>query len=261
MSYRRLVFICALVGFVLGAIALLIAGENLAGLLMAFSGHMLMLHATLNPSSQLLGPVITGFQTDQREIWLTIDDGPDAKETPIVLDLLDEYQAKATFFVIGRKAVANTELVRLILERGHDLGNHTMNHFERRFWCLSGWRVEREVADCSRAITEITGTPPCLFRPPVGHKPWSLDLALRKRKLPLIGWTARGFDGVSTDSERITARIWKHIAPGAIILLHEGRGTLPDTLGKILSGLADKNYRCVLPSPDSFVCGRRKTIR
>ena len=77
-----------LVGLVLIAIALLYAGENLAGLLMAFSGHMLMLYATLKPSSQLLGPVITSFQTDEQEIWLTIDDGPDAEETPIILDLL-----------------------------------------------------------------------------------------------------------------------------------------------------------------------------
>ena len=265
-SYRygyhlRSVFIYLLACFFLTAIVLLSLGENLASLIAAFSGHMLLLYATLKPSSQLTGSVVTSFHTSEKEVWLTIDDGPDAEETPVVLDLLDEHQAKATFFVIGRHAKANPELVRLILERGHNIGNHTMNHLEGRFWCLSRRRIESEVDDGSAIITEITGTSPQLFRAPVGHKPWSLHPVLRERRLPLIGWTARGFDGVSKDSDRIVDRIQKHIAPGAIILLHEGRGTLPDTLNKILSDLAARNYSCVLPSPASFVCGRRNTSR
>lgn len=254
---RRVLFIFVISGIILTAITLLLLGENLACLLMAFSGHMVMLYGTLKPSSQLLGPVVTRFKSDAQEVWLTIDDGPDPEETPVVLDLLDQYQAKATFFIIGRKAKANPEWVRLILERGHQIGNHTMNHLERKFWCLSKRRIKSEIDDCSAIITEITGAPPKWFRAPVGHKPWSLHPLLRKLKLPLIGWTARGFDGVSTDSDLIVRRIQKQIVPGAIILLHEGRGTLPDTLSKVLSGLSDKNYRCVLPSPDSFICGRR----
>lgn len=261
MNDLRTFFICLLIGIGLAVIALLFMGEVIAGLLLAFAGHMLLLYARLKPASQLLGSVVTNFQTDEEEVWLTIDDGPDEKGTPIVLDLLDEYQAKATFFIIGHHATANPELVRQILERGHHIGNHTMSHPESRFWCLFKGRVEREIDDCSIVIEEITGARPHLFRAPVGHKPWSLHTVLRKLDLPLIGWTARGFDGVSTDSDRIVRRIEKDIAPGSIILLHEGRGTLPDTLGKILPDLLAKNYRCVLPLPDSFVCGRRKTKR
>lgn len=261
MKSLRPFFICVLTGFALTAVALLISGELIGGLLAAFSGHMLLLYATLRPSSQLLGPVVTRFQSDAQEVWLTIDDGPDETETPIILDLLDEHQAKATFFVIGRQAKASPDLVSLILERGHHIGNHTMNHPEARFWGLFRGRVESEIDDCSAIITEIADARPHLFRAPVGHKPWSLHPVLKGLKLPLIAWTARGFDGVSTDSDRIVRRIQEHIAPGAIILLHEGRGTLPGTLDKILSSLSDENYRCILPSPDSFLCGRRKTIR
>lgn len=261
MNALRPLFICLLTSFGLAVVVMLYSGNVIAGLLLAFVGHMLLLYATLKPASQLLGPVVTSFQTDEKEVWLTIDDGPDEKGTSIILDLLDEYQAKATFFIIGQHAKAKPDLVLQILERGHHIGNHTMSHPESRFWCLFKGRVEREIDDCSNVIEEITGARPHSFRAPVGHKPWSLHTVLRKLDLPLIGWTARGFDGVSADSERIVRRIEKDIAPGSIILLHEGRGTLPDTLGKILSGLSAKNYRCVLPSPDSFVCGRRKTKR
>lgn len=261
-DYRlRTFFICLLAGLGLIAVALLLSGRILAGVALAFMSHMLVLYAQLKPSAQLLGPVITGFQTDEQEIWLTIDDGPDAEETPVVLDLLDEHQAKATFFVIGRQVQASPEIVRLILERGHQIGNHTMTHPERQFWHLSERHIIREINDCSTVISEKTGRLPRLFRAPVGHKPWFLHPVLKKLNLPLIGWTARGFDGISKDSDRVVERIRKHIAPGAIILLHEGRETLSDTLSKLLPDLSDENYRCVLPSPDSFLAGRRKTIR
>lgn len=261
MNGARKYFNCLLIGFLLTAVVLLFSGGWAFALLAAFSGHMLLLYATLQPTSQWLGPVVTSFQTDEQEVWLTIDDGPDEKETPVVLDLLDQHQAKATFFVIGRQAEIYPDLVRLIRDRGHHIGNHTMNHPEGRFWCLFKQRIKREIDDCSSSLKEITGTAPQLFRAPVGHKSWFLSKVLEKLKLPLIAWTARGFDGVSKDRARIVRRLQKHIAPGAIILLHEGRGVLPDTLNKILNSLTDKNYRCILPSPDSFICGRRKTIK
>ncbi|NOY00938.1 MAG: polysaccharide deacetylase family protein [Verrucomicrobia bacterium] len=261
MKRPRTIFISLLTGSALCALALFFSGEWVLGLLWAFATHMLLLYATLKPSSQWLGPVVTSFQTEKQEVWLTIDDGPDPEETPAVLDLLDRHQAKASFFMVGQQVKAHPDLARLILERGHNIGNHTMNHLEGRFWSLFRGRIEVEINDCSAIIKEVTGVRPQLFRAPVGHKPWPLDKVLQKLKLPLIGWTARGFDGVSKNSDQIVRRIQTHIAPGAIILLHEGRGTLPDTLDKILLGLSDEAYRCVLPSPESFVCGRRKTIR
>ncbi len=254
---KRKVFIGLLTGLCLTAIVVLLAGKIFTGLSIIFASHLLLLYAQLNPVVQWLGPVVTRFRTDKKEIWLTIDDGPDPEETPVILKLLDEHQAKATFFVIGNRAKNNPSIVRQIVERGHQVANHSMNHPERSFWCLPKRQLEREIADCSEVISELSGAPPELFRAPVGHKPWSLHSVLRKEGLPLIAWTARGFDGVSTDSERIVHRIQKHIKPGAIVLLHEGKGTLSETLGELLADLSDENYCCVLPAPDSFICGRR----
>lgn len=259
-SLRR-IFTSLLLSVCLLAIALWFAGQLVAALAVVFLSHMWILYATLNPSSQWLGPVVTRFDSDGRQVWLTIDDGPDPEETPVVLDLLDEYQAKATFFLIGKQAKAQPDIVRQILERGHSIGNHTMNHLQEWFWGLSRKRIESEVSEGSAIIREITGESPQWFRAPVGHKPWPLHPVLQKPNLPLVGWTARGFDGVSTDSDRVVRRIEKNLAPGAIILLHEGRGTLPATLEKLLPRLSKQGYHCVLPPSDSYICGRRKTIR
>lgn len=256
-KFTRRVFIGLLVFLLLVALLALFAGYVLTALLIAIASHGLLLYAQLNPTSQWLGPVVTCFKSEGREIWLTLDDGPDPIETPLVLDLLDAHQAKATFFVIGGQAAAHPELVAQMVERGHQVGNHSMNHPEKRFWCLFRGQLEKEIDDCSSSIEKITGKEPLYFRAPVGHKPWSLHTVLNKKNLPLIAWSARGFDGVSGDSERIVQRIKQRIQPGAIILLHEGKGTLSETLSKVLAELADKDYRCVLPSPESFVCGRR----
>lgn len=259
-SLRR-IFTRSLLGMALLAIGLGFAGQLMAALGVAFLTHLWILYATLKPSAQWLGPVVTRFESDGHQVWLTIDDGPDPEGTLAVLDLLDEYQAKATFFLIGREAKAWPDRVCQILERGHGIGNHTMSHPQEWFWCLPRKGIEAEVVGGSTIIGEITGETPPWFRAPVGHKPWSLHPVLQKLNLPLVGWTARGFDGVSTDSDRVVSRIEKDLEPGAIILLHEGRGTLVGTLRKLLPRLADQGYRCVLPPPDSFICGRRKTIR
>ncbi len=258
---RRRVFTNSLLGMVSLAIALGFVGYPVVALALLLLSHLWILYATLHPGSQWLGPVVTHFDSQGRQVWLTIDDGPADGETQAVLDLLDRHQAKATFFLIGGKAKTQPDRVRQILERGHHIGNHSMHHPQGRFWCLSRKRIESEIADCAAVIGEITGGSPQYFRAPVGHKPWSLHPVLEQLHLPLVGWTARGFDGVSGDSGRVFDRLKKNLRPGAILLLHEGRGTLPTTLGMLLPELSTQGYRCVLPAPDVFLCGRRKTIR
>ncbi len=256
-SQQRRVFISILALSSLLAVLAVVAGELVIGLGLFFLTHMAWLYAQLNPTVQWLGPVVTGFRTDEKEIWLTIDDGPDPQETERVLELLDRYQARATFFVIAKKASENPALIEQIIQKGHQVANHTVSHPESRFWCLSKRRLEAEINDASAIIAGITGQRPLLFRAPVGHKPRALHAVLAEAELPLIAWTARGFDGVLTDSGGIVERIRKNIKPGAIVLLHEGRATLPDTLVDLLQGFSSQGYRCVLPAADSFVCGRR----
>src|SRR5260370_18059584 len=107
---------------------MLLAFGSLEGLWVLFLAHLILVATTLIPSFQGFGPVMTFFDQDGDEVWLTIDDGPDPRTTPAILDLLDRFDAKATFFLIGQKAMDASDLVQMILDRGHSIGNHTQTH-------------------------------------------------------------------------------------------------------------------------------------
>ncbi|MCF6311528.1 MAG: polysaccharide deacetylase family protein [Verrucomicrobiales bacterium] len=254
---QRRVFICLIGILVSLGLAVFFLYDWKVALLLLLCSHACLLYAQLTPGVQLLGAVVTHFATQKNELWLTIDDGPEPDETLQVLDLLDQYDAKATFFVIARKAEKHPEILEQILKRGHQLGNHSLTHPESRFWCLPKSAVKKEVNEASSLLTKLTGTAPLYFRAPVGHKPLALHPILTKAGLPLIGWTARGFDGVLKDSDQIVARISKDIEPGTIVLLHEGRDTLVTTLKQLLAQWQRQGYRCVLPPAESLLCGRR----
>src|SRR5881394_2040718 len=90
-----------------------------------FLSHVLLLYPTLRANCQWFGPVMRSFETDKTEVWLTIDDGPSPVHTVAILDLLDRFKARATFFVIGSRAEKYPHLLTEILSRGHEIANHT----------------------------------------------------------------------------------------------------------------------------------------
>lgn len=188
--------------------------------------------AVLRPGCQWLGEVIC--QTDSREILVTIDDGPDPGDTPVLLDLLDRYQTKAVFFMIGEKVRTHPELAREVIRRGHQIGNHTMTHPQASFWCAGPWRTRREIAECQRVIEDITGTRPRWFRAPVGHRNFFTHPIVRALGLEVMAWNRRGFDAVETNANKVLARILPDLSPGDIVLLHESTPIAAEVLGKVL---------------------------
>ena len=234
-------------------------GHSAAGLaalgVMAVS-HGALLAGTLRPNNQWFGPVVTGFVPTGGEVWLTIDDGPDPHDTPRLLDLLDAAGAKATFFVRGDRARAHPELIEEIARRGHGLGNHTFSHPQATFWALGPWRLRREIGACSEVLRGITGRAPRLFRAPVGMVNPFVPAAVAAAGLRLVGWSARGFDGVvrhARDAEGVAGRIAADLRPGGIALLHEGRrDATGDALNvrpleRLLAVLAQRDWRAVVP--------------
>ena len=131
-----------------------------------------------------------------RGVALTFDDGPHPEHTPRVLDLLDRAGAKATFFVIGHKAEAHPEVVREIVRRGHAVGVHSYAH-DRLFSLRSLRFVRDDLRRAVAAIEAITGERPWLFRPPVGHTSLRIARAVEELDLEVIGWSARGVDGLA----------------------------------------------------------------
>jgi peptidoglycan/xylan/chitin deacetylase (PgdA/CDA1 family) len=217
-----------------------------------FVPDFFLLYQLIVPSSQQLCPVFTRFETSRREIWLTIDDGPDPDDTPRILDLLDRHQARATFFVIGERAARHPHLVADILRRGHEVGHHTHTHPAFTFWCAGPGRTRAELDDGLFAL-RAAGAQPRWFRAPVGIKNFFLNTALNARGLRCVGWSMRSLDSVSADPAKVVARVMARVSPGSIVLMHEGPKLAPavrmHALEGLLSALTARGLACVLPDP------------
>ena len=192
--------------------------------------------AILRPRCQWLGPVTCG--TGDRSILITIDDGPDPHDTPVLLDLLDRYEVKALFFMIGEKVAAYPELAREVVRRGHEIGNHTMTHPQASFWCAGPWRTRREIAECQVVIEEVVGVAPRWFRAPVGHRNLFTHPVAGLLGLKVMAWNRRGFDAVEQDAGKVLARILTDLAPGDIVLVHEATPIAAEVLAGVLLAAA-----------------------
>ncbi|HSV62840.1 MAG TPA: polysaccharide deacetylase family protein [Chthoniobacterales bacterium] len=223
-----------------------------------FLSHVFLLYATLVANCQWFGPVFRSFETTEPEIWLTIDDGPSAAHTPTLLDLLERFQARATFFVIGKNAEQYPHLVTEILTHGHEIANHTYTHPSGFFWIAGPGRVAAEIDLCAELLRTAPERPAHFFRAPAGLKNIFVHPELNRRGLALIGWTVRGLDTVLRDPAKVANRIVRNIKPGAIVLLHEGRRAEKNPefnsqcLELTLTRLAEKGYRCVIPRPEQL---------
>jgi peptidoglycan/xylan/chitin deacetylase (PgdA/CDA1 family) len=194
----------------------------------------------------MFADVITLGPARARGIALTFDDGPDPRSTPTILDLLDKAGAKATFFVIGRKAEEHPELIREISERGHGVAVHTYGH-ARLFSLFPPWKVKADLERAIDLLHGITGMRPRLFRAPIGHVSPSMSRVARQLDLRIVGWSVRGFDGWSgAKADDVAARVIRKLDDGAIVCLHDAseRGDFVpaslEALPKILAAARDK---------------------
>jgi peptidoglycan/xylan/chitin deacetylase (PgdA/CDA1 family) len=237
------------------AIALFRYGA-VAALAPIFLSHLLLLYPTLLPNSQWWGPVFRSFTTQEKEVWLTIDDGPALADTARILALLDEYRAQATFFIIGQSAETQPHLITEILARGHQLANHTFTHPSTSFWCAGPQRIRREIDQCTRYLRVTDERRSTFFRAPVGLINPFVHPVLKLRGMQAVGWSARGYDAVRRDAQAVAGAITSQASPGAIILLHQGRRAADDAdfhprcIELVLQRLSSKGYRFIVPSPE-----------
>ncbi len=227
------------------------AGAHFAGT------HVLALYGALRANSQIFGNVVRRFATTEREAWITIDDGPFPEDTAALLEVLERQGVAATFFLEGARVQAAPELAQRIVAAGHSLGNHSHTHPVSRFWALGPRGAQREIGACSEALRAAAGVEPVGFRPPVGMANGFVHLAARRLGLPVIGWKARGYDGLDRDPERVTTRLLARLSPGAILLLHQrahGGGSAA-ILDRLLTAIRERGYRCVVPSVNRLIVG------
>ncbi|MEO6055061.1 MAG: polysaccharide deacetylase family protein [Chthoniobacterales bacterium] len=252
-------FLLSLAGILLPTAALgaWLCGNRHLARLAFITSNALLLYPTLKRNSSAFGPVFTQFDTSSKEVWLTIDDGPDPVDTPAILSLLKSYNAKASFFCIGKKATQHRGLCRKIVREGHTLENHSQDHPVASFWSLPPSLMQRQIEDGSHAILTATGIAPRFFRSPVGMTNPFVHPALEKNQLKLVGWSCAGFDGVNRSTEDVLKCLLPKVRPGAIILLHEGTqlqtpSNRVHTLQLLLQYLQLRGYTCIIPAMDSL---------
>lgn len=186
--------------------------------------HLTIGFAGLLPRCSLLGETLTRLPAaavTRREVAITIDDGPDPEVTPAVLDILDRYAARATFFCPGAQAARHPGLCCEIRDRGHELANHTLHH--SWFFALHGpARIAREIDRAQETIGAIAGVRPRFFRPTAGLRNVFVYPVLARRRLTLVAWTRRALDTLEGDPLVVLARLTRDLAAGDILLLHDG---------------------------------------
>lgn len=178
----------------------------------------------LVPGTATLGPVVTRLPAPaaaRGELALTFDDGPDAEITPRVLDILDHAGAHATFFCVGARAQSHPHIVRDIVARGHAVENHAFGH-SRAMGFYSVRRLVRDIGDAQKTLADISGIAPRFFRAPFGIRTPLTEPALARLGLCCVAWNVRSFDSVDRNPARVAARVVRRLAPGSIVLLHDG---------------------------------------
>ncbi|MBM1105515.1 polysaccharide deacetylase family protein [Aurantibacter crassamenti] len=180
----------------------------------------------------------------ESQISLTFDDGPNPEFTPKILELLEQYNAKATFFLIGKHAEKHPNIVQNILRQGHSIGNHTYSH-TNDFGFFRTNKVINELRTTNTIVEKISGYKMRLYRPAFGVTNPSIQEAVTKLNVSSIGWSVRSLDTTNRSEEVILKRITAKVTKGDIILLHDTSTKTVDVLERLLLFLQVNNLKSV----------------
>lgn len=184
-------------------------------------------------------------QTEKPQVALSFDAAWGNEDTKTILDILEKYQVKATFFMTGGWVEKYPEDVKSIASLGHDLGNHSENH--KNMSTLSKKEIRSEIETVHERVKELTGQEMCLFRPPYGdYDDLVISTALDLNYYP-IEWDCDSLDwkDYGTDSIIDTVVNHKHLGNGSIILMHNGAKYTPGALEAVITGIQEKGYELV----------------
>lgn len=197
------------------------------------------------------GEIVWEVPSLRKVIALTFDDGPDAVITRQIADLLRQYDAKATFFVVGSRVLKNPRVVQQLAEDGHELANHTFSHPNMRR--LSKERLGREIEQTQKVITDLTGKKPVLFRPPGGYYDEKMVDSIRNAGFLVVlwSWHQDTRDWTDPGTNKIVTKVLKNARNGDIVLFHDYGGDRQQTvnaLKTILPSLQKEGFQFVTVS-------------
>jgi peptidoglycan/xylan/chitin deacetylase (PgdA/CDA1 family) len=219
-------------------------------LLILFVIAILGWNVSKSPSFQFFGKLVDRIHTDEKVVALTFDDGPTVL-THAILNQLAEHDVKATFYLVGQSIAQSPELAELIVNQGHELGNHSYTH--KRMALKSLDFVTQEVLATNTLIRQSGFNGEITFRPPYGKKLFSLPYFLSREQIITVTWDVAPDSELpfEAEAEDITQFVLEKVQPGSIILLHvmfESRKNSLLAVPDIVQGLKSKGYRFVTVS-------------
>ena len=192
---------------------------------------------------QLFGKLIYRVETEQKVVALTFDDGPKPGRTQTILEILERENVPATFYLNGESMKRNPTETQLLIDSGHELGNHSYSHPRMVF--MSYDEIEREIQSTTSVLREFGYQGTIRFRPPYGKSFIMLPLYLKNNDITTVTWDVdpEWFDGSDTP-EAVYQRTMEQVKSGSIILLHVmyGDGSTLKAVPKIISSLKEQGY-------------------
>ena len=187
-------------------------------------------------------PILNGRDIDcaaVKCVAITFDDGPGA-QTGTLLNMLDRYDAVATWFPVGEVVADSPERLRAIARAGHEIGNHSWSH--PQLTTLDDDGVDTQITRTAREIERVVGTRPSLVRPPYGSISPRVTADLRRLGDPVILWDVDPLDWKYRSADTVYANVMRQVGSGSIVLLHDVHPTTVAAVPRILSALAERGY-------------------
>ena len=182
-------------------------------------------------------------QRDQKVVSLSFDAAWGNEDTQQLIDILEKYGIKVTFFVVGEWVDKYPESVQALHEAGHEIMNHSNDH--AHFNSLSSDEIVANINACSDKIEAITGVRPTLFRPPYGEYDDHVITAVRGMGVEPIQWDVDSLDWKELSAAEITQRVTSKVQPGSIVLFHNAALHTPEALPGIIEALLRDGYSFV----------------
>ena len=211
-------------------------------------------------------PVYCVDRGEEKVCSLTFDAAWDDADTDQLIEILDRYQVKATFFMVGSWVEKYPESVKKFSDHGHEIMNHSDTH--PHINQLSENKVKEEITKCADKIETVTGKRPTLFRGPYGEYNNTVITAAESLGHRVLQWDVDSLDWKDLATEDIVTRVTKRVKPGSVMLFHNGAKNTPAALPQIIEKLQADGYRFVtatellLPEPTEIDSqGRQKSIK
>ena len=186
---------------------------------------------------------VYNVDTQEKVLSISFDAAWGRANTEEILNILDRYDVKTTFFLVGFWAEKHPDLVEELVARGHEIGNHSATH--PHMSQLSQPQIREELRKCSDLVKAITGKPTTLFRPPYGEYNDAVVRISREEGYECVQWNVDSLDWKNLGTEHMVRQCTKNVNPGDIVLFHNDSKYILEALPRILEYYTQEGYRII----------------